>query len=124
MDAILFTTNHGMEYAVCIKCLAAIVPVPEITAYPGVHESIVGIAKFREHIIPVFDTSIVYHGTRGPSNLMIVCEGKDGLYGLLIDKVGKIMRDNVPAGVRFIDLKDYMQSIYEYRPDDERFELF
>lgn len=113
-----------MEYAICIKCLVAIVPVPEITSYPGVHEAIVGITKFRDHIIPVFDTSIVYHKTRGPSNLMIVCEGNSGLYGLLIDRVGQIMRNNVPAGVRFVDPKDYVQSIYEYRPDIERFELF
>lgn len=125
MEVITFTTNHGMKYAVLIKDLLAVIEPGEIFVPPGCPDGIAGITKFRDQIIPVIDTAMLYENRRGEQKLMLVMQGQCCTYGVLIKEVSDIIRDGkLPEEVRFLDPNDYVNSVLVFDKDVSRVDLF
>lgn len=123
MDFLVFTTNHGMEYAVNIADLEAIINPGPITAVPGTPKGVIGLISYHGRLLPVIDTHELYHDKHEPSDLMMIMRHTEP-YGVLIKKVSNLNRGDVPEDVRFIDPYDYRNSILGFNKEAVRVELF
>lgn len=123
MDFLRFKTNHGMEYAINIADIIAIIKPGPITTVPGSPKGVIGMISYQGELIAVIDTAELYEGVHKPSNLLMIVQSKQN-YGILIDSVSDIIRGDIPEDVRFIDPYDYERSVLGFDKEAVRIELF
>lgn len=67
--------------------LREIVPLPDVTALPGLPPWIVGIAQVRGEVLGVVDLASALGWRGGRASAMAVVEGSGGLFGLAVESV-------------------------------------
>ena len=113
MDFLCFSNDAEREYAVNIADLIAITTIENITSVPGTFNYIKGIFIYHNEIIPIIDLQHFCYDEpcSNDNNLVVILQGNQEKYGLLINTVGKIVRGNVPEDIRFLDSKDFERTI-------------
>jgi chemotaxis signal transduction protein len=105
MDFLVFKANHDQHYALNIADLDRIITVDSITAMPGTPPAVVGLICLSGELIPIVDVSLLFAGEAEMTDLVLICRGKEK-YGIMIEAVSEIVRDNVPDDCQFLDVMD------------------
>jgi purine-binding chemotaxis protein CheW len=87
------------EYAVPITRVREVLKPPGITEVPRAPAHVVGMITLRGEVVAVVDPRLRLGLPRtppGPRSRIVVCEGRDGPLGLLVDAVSEVAR--LPAG--------------------------
>lgn len=129
LELLLFRISVTQLFAINVFKVKEVVKVPKLSAMPGSHNSIIGVANLRGMSIPVIDL----RGAIGfspsviqPSSNLIVTEYNRSVQGFLVDKVehivnltwGDIMpppktvgRDNYLTAITRIDYQDKQELV-------------
>ena len=88
-------------FAIPMRHLQEVLPVPALCRLPGAEPVLAGLMKLRDHVLPVFDplsmahSAAVPHGA--PGIVIVLILGDQPVLGLLADTVGKVVELTVPG---------------------------
>lgn len=111
MDFLCFTANHGHGYAINIEDLLFIIDNPVITSVPGTLPAIVGMTMFRGDLIPVVDMTVMYSGDNDATEHKMIVFNTASRVGVLVTEINEIVRNDVPDGYEFLDVRDFERQI-------------
>ncbi|WP_028766908.1 chemotaxis protein CheV [Shewanella fidelis] len=129
LELLLFRISVSQLFAINVFKVKEVVKVPPLSAMPGSHSSIIGVANLRGQSIPVIDLrkAIGFRpSTIHPESNLIVTEYNRSVQGFLVDKVehivnltwGDIMpppktvgRDNYLTAITRIEYQDKQELV-------------
>lgn len=110
-------------FAVEIKHIREVIPLPKITHMPNVHKSIVGVFNLRGQIHSVIDIRVLLDLEQSPiseKNFVVLMEWENFIFGIIVDRVLdvrnlEIAKIQVPTRELSLPYIQYLNGHYEQK---------
>lgn len=111
------------KFAVEIKNIKEVIPLPKIARLPNVHKSILGVFNLRGQIYSIIDIRVLLSLEQtaiADKNFIVLVEWEDFTFGIVVDRVLDVRNldnDKIQIPTRELSLPyiQYLNGYYEYK---------
>jgi len=102
MDFLCFIIKEN-KFAINILHLFKIIDNFELTYYINENQRAIYLINYLGKIIPIFE---INNDLNYKSDLVLLLDNSNGVFGIFIDEVKEIVRDKIPIGYKLVSIED------------------
>lgn len=121
MEFLCFITKEN-KFAINILHLYKIIDNFELTYYINEDQRAIYLINYLNKLIPIFE---INNDLNYKSDLILIIDNTNGVFGIFIDEVKEIVRDELPSGYKLVSIEDLERfCLHENKKESNDIELF